>query len=94
MKFYLIVTFLCVTSSLQPLAAQETQQDSSWSEVGQDIKSTSGKAWGATKSTSSDAWDATKEGSAKAWDATKQGSGEAWDATKQFSSDTWHKISD
>ena len=98
MKFYLIVAFLFMISAIQSVVAEETQnkqeEDSSWSEVGQSIKSTSGKAWGATKSTSSDAWEATKEGSSEAWEATKEGSGEAWDATKKFSNDTWEKISD
>ena len=94
MKHYLFLAILLMNSSLLQASeptAETGQENSGWDEVGQSIKSTSGKTWGATKSTSKKVWKATKKGSGKAWEATKDGSGKAWKATKEFSNETWNK---
>ena len=86
MKYFLITILLFISPAL--LAAEEpAESGSSWSDVGNSIKTTSGKTWAATKATSKRAWQATKEGSGEAWQATKEGSNKAWAATKDAVAD-------
>ncbi|GEM_PF-6866434 len=80
MKRILFISTLLLSA---PLIAGET----SWTEVGDSVKETSGTAWDATKDSSKKTWDKTREGSSEAWQATKKESKKAWKKTKDAIAD-------